>query len=974
MEEDLILYKSCTAGNVDFAEYLLLKGANPNYRNPKGNSCLSAAAERSSLAMVKLLIQHGASVNEEGGRTSPLCVAVAAGNLDMVNILLGASADITHRNAYGLTPLHVASAQGYADIVSALLTHQPSMCSSNGHETAHCGCGSVQDATDAPANSVFNEACKVFQESSSLISPSSKTGDLMVLGHNTSNKPGDTSPLHDSDVGDNDEWLTATQMSTEMINSIIDSVERLEMDKTCAKAKSNKYSSFESILQDVSASVAQQAIADAMNDLKHTNHLIINNEITSEHQSLKLSECSEDVSQSINASQVDAIDAMAESLIAKLINDVVTQLCEKEDSGGDIPDNTCVLLNTTPPPHSIHTATSETATEDIETVSKLIVQSVIQNAICEMENDVMNQNTGECEAPSMTPIISVAVGYDETDDEGRHSPDETKALGIDEKDLESLASQLVSCALGNVLGECITASSSENVIITKHNQSDISNQEAEEWFVEQLVRNTLEKAIYEIELEELAETREISVDRDIDMKENLCDIINENDDQPTCSSQITVSKNTNQPDINAMVNGSSVLDIHTNAVPHPPIEPVDTFVHYPPQNLNDRLLPNVPGQKRKQFNHEWKSGVPASPNKRLKTCGNSSSSMTNSTVTLINAQTKDGKTPLYVACENRKPQAVEALLEQGADTKLSESHFGLTPLHIACLVGDTLTVQRMLNRGAKDINGQSSDGSTPLFLAACVGHVDIIRLLLDWGGDVDRPRDGGWSPLHAASEKGYSNIVQVLLERGAYVDCTNNEGATPLYQAACRGWAVAIKVLLNYGADMTLKTKGGWAAIHIASKNSHKQSVNLLLAHGADINTQSKNGETALFRACQLENFAMIEFLLDRGANTSIKTQDNLSPLLEATLQGCEHVVHLLLAAGADVNEKWEVTGFTPLHLTCIYGWEDMAKLLLANNTVHSTARDLDGFTALEWSQQYGHTVITHLLLKYQTQGEPFHL
>ncbi len=55
-------------------------------------------------------------------------------------------------------------------------------------------------------------------------------------------------------------------------------------------------------------------------------------------------------------------------------------------------------------------------------------------------------------------------------------------------------------------------------------------------------------------------------------------------------------------------------------------------------------------------------------------------------------------------------------------------------------------------------------GETPLFVACQKGHVDVARLLLDKGADVNRALENGATPLSVAKSQGHAAIVALLEE------------------------------------------------------------------------------------------------------------------------------------------------------------------------------------------------------------------
>jgi len=67
------------------------------------------------------------------------------------------------------------------------------------------------------------------------------------------------------------------------------------------------------------------------------------------------------------------------------------------------------------------------------------------------------------------------------------------------------------------------------------------------------------------------------------------------------------------------------------------------------------------------------------------------------------------------------------------------------------------------------MNLQDKEGWTLLHLVSAHGHLNIARLLVDRGADMNAKVQDLWTPLHLASHNGRLEVVQ-LLERGASVD------------------------------------------------------------------------------------------------------------------------------------------------------------------------------------------------------------
>jgi ankyrin repeat-rich membrane spanning protein len=68
----------------------------------------------------------------------------------------------------------------------------------------------------------------------------------------------------------------------------------------------------------------------------------------------------------------------------------------------------------------------------------------------------------------------------------------------------------------------------------------------------------------------------------------------------------------------------------------------------------------------------------------------------------------------------------------------------------------------MPKRRDVDMNAQDVDGFTPLHLASGGGKLEVVRLLVEHGADIDVKDKGGWTAYQFALVKGYSEITKLL--------------------------------------------------------------------------------------------------------------------------------------------------------------------------------------------------------------------
>jgi ankyrin repeat protein len=120
-----LLIQAASSNQPQVAEFLISMGVSVHAADDLGATALHFAADSSSTGTetMRLLLSHGADVTAHHDGITPLHVAVHSGQLDRVEMLLAAGADVVHSNNSGGTALHTAVQRGKAAVVKLLLEH-----------------------------------------------------------------------------------------------------------------------------------------------------------------------------------------------------------------------------------------------------------------------------------------------------------------------------------------------------------------------------------------------------------------------------------------------------------------------------------------------------------------------------------------------------------------------------------------------------------------------------------------------------------------------------------------------------------------------------------------------------------------------------------------------------------------------------------------------------------------------------------
>ena len=235
----------------------------------------------------------------------------------------------------------------------------------------------------------------------------------------------------------------------------------------------------------------------------------------------------------------------------------------------------------------------------------------------------------------------------------------------------------------------------------------------------------------------------------------------------------------------------------------------------------------------------------------------------------VNAKSqKSDKTALHW---EQKLYLVKLLVEHGADIE-SVTKNGWTPLISQLKEGRIDIVKYLLSVGASITDNQIRNIPEILILASKyadkLSDVPLfdINSLIENGANVNGKNEY-WNKtaLHEASTV---DIAKILIKHGADIETVDEDGMTPLICQSKEGNIEIVKYLLSLGANVNAKDEKRKTSIFYASK---VDIVKLLVQHGADIEAVAYRRFTPLIEHSSYNHLDIVKYLRSVGANKYAK-------------------------------------------------------------------------------------------------------
>ena len=239
----------------------------------------------------------------------------------------------------------------------------------------------------------------------------------------------------------------------------------------------------------------------------------------------------------------------------------------------------------------------------------------------------------------------------------------------------------------------------------------------------------------------------------------------------------------------------------------------------------------------------------------------------------VNAQDKDGNTPLHLACQKGKNDIVSLLVK----SCLSSSYFliankkGETPLHLVAAAGSNEAAEALLFSVTGSLchelfAARDNEGCTVFHTVCSNGHLDIFQFFCNIYPDGVHVMDDKQRSLLYVACKGRNNeIVKELIEKYKLdPESKDIDGTSCLHLLAGRGHVEMYEYLKQHIHSTAIPyNKFGRTPLHYACSSGRiYMAIYLVETYSCSPDDPDYDGYTAAHAACESGNIELVRYFL----------------------------------------------------------------------------------------------------------------